>query len=393
MNRFDNVAYALPAVPIAFLGLPLYVYMPAYYSEFPAIGLAAAGLVFLVARMSDLITDPMVAYLVDRYRDSVSYAQMILLGLPILLLGAYWLFFPSATISSAGLAVSLMVTYLGLTLVTIPYYAWSAELADSSNSHRGIAGWREGAVVTGMILALVLIAIYPDRDSIELMGQTFLIMVPASLVALFCLPKPPAHANRLHLSLLDAAKSVSRPMRSLLLIYFVNALAAAMPATLFVIFSRDTVNLDGSETGILLLSYLCAGVLALPFWMKAAKRFGELSMWKASMLISIVGFLPAIFIGEGELHLFLLVCLVTGSTLGADVALPVSVQARLSVLDSDSQQQSRHGISFGLWGMTGKLSLALAAGIALPALAFFEGIGLGQASLPWLYVLLPVTAK
>ena len=51
-------AYALPAVALAFLGLPLYVYLPAHYAELPGIGLAAVGAVLLFARLLDLLTDP-----------------------------------------------------------------------------------------------------------------------------------------------------------------------------------------------------------------------------------------------------------------------------------------------------------------------------------------------
>ena len=41
------MVYALPAIPLAFLGLPLYVYLPAHYADLPGLGLAAVGAVLL----------------------------------------------------------------------------------------------------------------------------------------------------------------------------------------------------------------------------------------------------------------------------------------------------------------------------------------------------------
>ncbi|MGB5639693.1 MAG: MFS transporter, partial [Sedimenticolaceae bacterium] len=51
------MVYAMPALPLAFLGLPLYVYLPAHYAGLPGLGLAAVGVVLLVARLLDLVTD------------------------------------------------------------------------------------------------------------------------------------------------------------------------------------------------------------------------------------------------------------------------------------------------------------------------------------------------
>ena len=54
LSRQHLAAYALLAVPLAFLGLPLYVYLPAQYAAMPEIGLALSGLVLMGARLLDL---------------------------------------------------------------------------------------------------------------------------------------------------------------------------------------------------------------------------------------------------------------------------------------------------------------------------------------------------
>jgi hypothetical protein len=114
------------------------------------------------------------------------------------------------------------------------------------------------------------------------------------------------------------------------------------------------------------------------------------------MLLAALGFVPAAFLGPGDLVAFVAVCLLTGATLGADIAMPASLQAQLVVSESRAVSRPRGGALFGLWGMAGKLALAMAAGIALPLLALLTRpeIGWQQTQvLPWLYAGLPVLIK
>ena len=81
---------------------------------------------------------------------------------------------------------------------------------------------------------------------------------------------------------------------------------------------------------------------------------------------------------------------------GTDIAMPAALQAQLLVSESQAMEKPRGGALFGLWGMAGKLALALAAGIAVPLLALLShpAGGLTQTQvLPWLYAGLPVMIK
>jgi Na+/melibiose symporter-like transporter len=61
----------------------------------------------------------------------------------------------------------------------------------------------------------------------------------------------------------------------------------------------------------------------------------------------------------------------SGIGLGADLALPPSILA--DVIDHDEARGAgrNEGAYFGLWSLTTKLNLALAAGMALPLLQWF----------------------
>jgi Na+/melibiose symporter-like transporter len=96
---------------------------------------------------------------------------------------------------------------------------------------------------------------------------------------------------------------------------------------------------------------------------------------------------------------YLAICVMSGVGLGADLALPPSLLA--DVIDEDEARGAgrNEGAYFGLWSLTTKLNLALAAGIALPLLQGF-GFAPGAANSPQalfvlaaVYALLPCALK
>jgi len=388
-------AYAVPAVSLAFLGLPLYVYLPAHYAELPGLGLATVGTVLLIARVLDLVTDPLVGLLADRTRRQISPQWLISLGAALLAGGAWWLFRPPPEAGSAYLFASLTLTYLGWTLLAIPYYALGAEMGEHHGQAR-VAAWREAGMIAGTLLAMILPVVLGSADALATGSSALLWLLPLAILAVWVLRgAAPPHSGGTTISLLDLWRDTSRPARQVLAIHFLNALAGGTAATLFVIYTRDALGLQERVSGLLLLLYFVVGLAMLPLWMRLARRIGEAKAWRAAMLLAAIGFVPAALLGEGDTIAFAAVCLVTGATLGADIALPAALQARLVVAESRRLARPRGGALFGLWGMASKLALAIAAGLALPLLGWLsEGGGWTRAeAVPWLYAGLPAVIK
>lgn len=85
-----------------------------------------------------------------------------------------------------------------------------------------------------------------------------------------------------------------------------------------------------------------------------------------------------------------MICLLSGLALGADLALPAALAADLG------ERQGQSGAYFGVWNFVAKLNLALAAGLALPALSLLgyqPGSGHGLSALVGVYALLPLVFK
>ena len=152
--------YGVTGLPLAALLLPLYVYLPSYYAEGLGLGFAVVGGVLLAARLWDGITDPLVGWLSDRWTSRWGRRRpWMVVGTPILLLGAWQLFRPGESADWLHLLLWSGVLYLGATMVLLPYSAWGAELSPDYHERSRIAGAREIFVVVGTLLAASLPAL------------------------------------------------------------------------------------------------------------------------------------------------------------------------------------------------------------------------------------------
>jgi Na+/melibiose symporter-like transporter len=183
------------------------------------------------------------------------------------------------------------------------------------------------------------------------------------------------------------------PFRSLFAVLLVNGVAAAIPATLFLFFAADRLQL-GRSAGLFLILYFGAAALSMPAWAALAARYGEARAWVGGMLLSALVFVWAYLLGAGAVVGFGAICLLSGLMLGADLALPAALLA--GVIRRAGHSGQREAAYFGVWNWGVQISLALAAGIALPLLEWLgyrPGAGGDSTPLALAYALLPCALK
>jgi Na+/melibiose symporter-like transporter len=135
--------------------------------------------------------------------------------------------------------------------------------------------------------------------------------------------------------------------------------------------------------------------MATPVWATLVKRLGLVRCWGLGMGLSVLTFAGATWLGQGDASLFLLVCLLSGMALGADLSLP---GALLTSVIQQGRDENKEGAYFGWWNFANKLNLALAAGICLPVLSAL-GYRPGEhhegalQALSWAYGLIPCVFK
>ena len=128
---------------------------------------------------------------------------------------------------------------------------------------------------------------------------------------------------------------------------------------------RDQIQAPALE-GAFLAAYFVAGAVSLPLWVRAVARWGLVRTWAAGMALAVVTFVGALALGAGDTGGFFAVCLASGLALGADLVVPGALLA--GIVRRSGQGGAAEGAFFGWRNSATKLNLALAAGLALPAL-------------------------
>ncbi len=394
------LAYAAPAVPLALLGLPLTVHLPAFWAGDMGLSLAVVGAILTVVRLFDAVADP----LVGRWSDRIGRRKpFIAAALPVAGVGIAGLFFPPAGAGAAWLLGFSVLVALGWTLMSLPYQAWGAELSPDYAERARITGWREGGTILGIVLSAALPAVLGLSGAAATLAMlaalTLGLALPLVVWLLVRVPEP-ARRNATHAGLGAALRMAARngPFRRLLGAWLLNGIANGLPAALFLLLVAH-VLLAPDAAGPLLLLYFLAGIAGLPLWTWLAARKGKHVAWCIAMLWACAAFAFVPLLGPGAVVGFAVICVASGLGLGADMALPPAIQADVVDLDELESGENRAGLFFAAWTMAQKAGQALAVGIAFPLLewAGFRTVGENGAgalmALVGLYCVLPIVLK
>lgn len=406
-------AYGLTSIPLAMAALPIYVHVPKFYSEALGLDLVAIGSLLLVARVFDAVLDPLLGYWSDLARDRrLGRFAFVALGIPVLALGMLGLFNPPPSITAWlpwWLLSMLLLVYTAFSMMQISYQAYGAEISSDPVERTRITAFREGMGLAGVLLAAALPQVLSDQSGMrDGYAQYTYIFIPLlfvlTMLTITLSPRALIRAPALNSEAgATALQAMLKPLKNslfnrLLIVFVFNGIAAAVPATLLLFYVADVLK-SPQIAAASLVTYFIAGALGMPLWVWLSARIGKGRAWFVGMVVSIVAFVWAFMLGAGDTTAFLIICVLSGLGLGADLALPPSILADVIDVDERKGLGRNEGAYFGLWTLVTKMNLALAAGIALPALAFLGYVpnaansSTALVSLAAVYALLPCVLK
>ncbi len=398
MNAKALSAYGALGLPLAMAMLPVYIISPKFYGDTLGVDIVVLGVVLFLARLIDTIQDPYIGRLID-YLQRVRHGwTWLILTSTVFLAGGFVMLFSPAVKGQFALLIwlvgCLIVVYTAHSMINVCYLAWGARLTDDVTGRARVTAWREAFGLVGVVLASVVPAVWaasmgPVKGYVVFAWSFVVVLVLGVLITIRFSPRPQVERHE-HSRSFASALSVPA-IRRVMFFYLLNAISAAIPATLILFYIDDVLELPG-QAGLFLGLYFIAGLVALPVWVRLSDRIGKQRAWMAGSILAVLALATAGFLQAGDALAYGVVCVVAGLALGADLALPPAMLADAIPV----KNRSSTGVYFGVWALITKLSLALAAGLALPMLGLFgyqPGSQGSANSLAMVYAWLPIFFK
>lgn len=405
LSRTTIYTHGSMGIPLAVIGYPLAIWIPAHYAGGLGLSLAMVGTILMLARFTDVITDPIIGELSDRWRTRFGRRKpWLLAGAPVMMLGVYKLFMPEDEVSLFYFLFWLTIFFLGSTMIALPHRAWGAELSPDYHQRSRVTASRELFVLFGLLLAAavpmfvevmadgggsvieVARVVWNDAigaftgdmanatpvDRATLTGPVLVglgwviigILPICALVVVTFVKEPPPTRNET-VPLREGARYLWRngPMRRVLMIALLVVFGEAFRNAVSLFFIRDIIGVP--TIGAAYFFYFIAGLAAIPFWLALGRRIGKHRAFICTLATVMVVSFANLFLEYGDYLPFFLLFIVKGFCFGGLQFLPVAMLADVVDVDTARSGGRRAGTYFAIMGLTEKLAIALGTGISL----------------------------
>jgi glycoside/pentoside/hexuronide:cation symporter, GPH family len=397
------LAYGCIALPLSTIGLPLSIYLAPFYSGELGLPLALLGTAMVLARLVDIVVDPMIGVISDRWRPFVGRRKVWLpMGVSLLVLGAWMLFQPGKGVGIAYFFLWTTVMYVGFTATKLPYEAWGAELSPDYRERTRVATFRQTYSLIGLVLATLVPAYVLMQDGATtadvLAGMSWIVIFILPLAAALCFWKVPDSSPaepKTGESLWRQWRPLWRngPFRIIALALLIAYIAETSRVTVTLFFARDAIGV--TNIGAVYVYYFVAGLVAVPAWGWLGNRMGKhrALIFAFTLLFLING--AMFFLHHGQTTLFTALFIAKGLCFGALELLPAAMIADTVDIDTARTKRLRQGLFFAVIGIVIKLGQALGQGLSLNLLGlvgFAAAGGNGPdavSGLRMVYVVLP----
>lgn len=406
-----KLSYAMPAFALAVIGIPVYVYIPKFYTDVVGINITMLGYILFSVRIFDAFTDPVIGYVSDRTQTRFGRRRpYIAIGSVFIALSMYFLFVPpkaSPLFETIWFGIFIYVLFLFWTAVTVPFESLGPELTYDYHERTSLFAMRDGFLIAGTLMAASSPALVqflfglsgePEGERAKFFWVAVIyapLVIGSCWLCVKVIKENPVAPVMKKTGLFKGLRQVSRnrPFMILLIAYTVSAIGNNLPATLILFYVQYVLQSDMAD--FFLLLYFVTGILFLPAWIAVSRRIGKKAAWLSSMGINTGAFIGVFFLGPGDANIYGVLVFLSGIGFGATLAIPSAIQADVIDYDELLTGERREGQYIGLWSISKKLAAAVGIGVGLSILGWAgytpnaEQSGQVQFTLRVLYALVP----
>lgn len=390
---YQHIAkYASIAFPVAFAGIPIYLFLPEYYHSQFSLSLTTLGLALFFLRILDAMLDPCIGWYCDRYLQQP--IKTVMLIAMVFMFGFYLLCRPLFNNILLNLIIGVFLTTSAFSFFTIFLNSRGALWRQDMTNKSRIISVREGTNIIGVLVAALLpfsLQVWLSKQQAYLIYAIIFIIIMLLSLLFFTnwLKNNPSPAkitkNQQH-SYLAYIKQCNRQGGILFLSYSLSATGSAIPAVMLVFYSKYVLQ-SSNLTGLYLFLYFLAALISIPLCKRLALQFGMAKCWQYAIFAAIAIFIFTWWLQSGDQWLFALISFLSGACFAAEILLPNILLAQF--IDHPKRRHLGNGF-YALLAFIGKFSFALAT---LIALSLLEKSTLSILTIKILYCLLPCFFK
>lgn len=375
------IAFSIAGLAIGGVQSAIQIYLPRFYAQQSGLGLGVVGVIFMVCRLLNAFSDPVIGVLSDRTHTRLGQRKPWVVGggalLAIAILAAY---IPPAGVSRIYIAIAIFTLLLGNSAFSTPLYAWAGGLSPEYHQRTRNQTYLQTIVSLGLVsmvaipLVLTQYGMADPATQIASMGWSNIaaLAVGLPILALWFKERPaPVIRRQLAfgpaLRLLGTDRTVLRVIGS----DFFVSLGQGFRGALIVSFVSAYMQLPkGAILYIPLIQY-GLGVLASPLWARVGYRLGKHRTLIVAEITQIIINLGLLLLSPGQLWLLVALTVAQGLCQGSG-----NLMLRAVVSDVADQERLRTGkdhagLLFSIFNVTINVAMALALGSALPLVALF----------------------
>lgn len=393
LTLWQLFSFGVLSTPLAMGGLAMVMYLPTFYAIDMGLGLGIVGMIFVIGRLLDIVTDPLIGHWSDETRSRFGPRKpWILMGVLGFSLSVWLFFVPPEGTGLTYLIITSSLYFLFYTILDVPYSSIGLEISSHVHERSLLASSKAVFQVIGAITAAAIpfILALSIADSLGSIAQ-IIIMLCGIGFALFILFVPDRHrlVTAPKMGAFGALRRVLQSRRyrfligAFLIVQTANSFVAGL-TVLYVTYIIQAPALVGMFLGILLLS----SALFLPVWVMLSKRHSKKSAWMSAIITCICVLALTPLLGEDDVIGAAIFCFIIGGAFGADAIMPTSMLADIVYEQEQGGNNRLGGLYLAVKNSVSKLSFVAPMGLAFPVLGYiqFENTGASDPSAKWIFL-------
>ncbi|KUK24311.1 MAG: Sugar (Glycoside-Pentoside-Hexuronide) transporter [Thermotoga sp. 50_1627] len=331
-----------------------------------------AGLIIMISKIWDAISDPLMGIISDRTRTRFGRRRpYFLMGIPLIFISFWLLWYPVGFAQEWQRFAYMLFSYLFfvtvITMVMIPYNALAPELTLDYNERTSLTAFRMFfSMLSSVICAVLPLEIVKRFDSPKAgymaMGMFFgaFFAIPFLFTFLATRERKEFRQQVFKFSF----REFLEPFRNktfvyILLMYLFSFLTMDVIMSVLIYYTTYYLG-KGNITNLALGTLLIVEIAFIPFWSFVAKKYGKRVAFLSSVMVWIVAMFYSLTITPASSTLVIyLFAAFSGIGTGGVVITIYSMFADVPDVDELKSGQRREGIYSGLFTFMRKLSSAV----------------------------------